>query len=127
MVDLFVIGLYNGTATVAAVSIGSQVMHMLTVMIVGLAMGATVRIGFAVGQKDQERAAKTIGNSVTFFACFALICMVLLLICTNGIAGLMQTAAGVDEGDDPISSNLFCRNSLCRSLQCDQFYFSRKR
>ncbi len=91
LVDLFVIGLYNGTATVAAVSIGSQVMHMLTVMIVGLAMGATVRIGFAVGQKDQERAAKTIGNSVTFFACFALICMVLLLICTNGIAGLMQT------------------------------------
>ena len=45
LADLFIIGWFDGVAGTTAVSIGSQVMHMLTVMIVGLAMGATVRLG----------------------------------------------------------------------------------
>lgn len=45
MADLFIIGQYEGVACTTAVSVGSQVMHMLTVMIVGLAMGTTVSIG----------------------------------------------------------------------------------
>ena len=49
MADLFIIGQYEGVASTTAVSVGSQAMHMLTVMIVGLAMGATVTIGQAVG------------------------------------------------------------------------------
>ena len=44
MADLFVVGLYNGSETTTAVSIGSQVMHMLTVIIIGFAMGTTVQI-----------------------------------------------------------------------------------
>ena len=35
MADLFIIGQFEGVAGTTAVSIGSQVMHMLTVMIVG--------------------------------------------------------------------------------------------
>ena len=49
MADLFIIGRFNGVESTTAVSIGSQVMHMLTVIIVGLAMGSTVLIGQAVG------------------------------------------------------------------------------
>ena len=45
MADLFIIGQFNGVASTTAVSIGSQVMHMITVMIVGIAMGTTVMIG----------------------------------------------------------------------------------
>lgn len=51
MADLFIIGQFNGVDRITAVSVGSQVMHMLTVMIVGLAMGATVTIGKAIGGK----------------------------------------------------------------------------
>ena len=51
MADLFIIGQFEGVASTTAVSVGSQVMHMLTVMIVGLAMGATVTIGKAIGGK----------------------------------------------------------------------------
>ena len=50
MADLFIVGQFDGVASTTAVSIGSQVMHMLTVMIVGLAMGATVGIGRAIGE-----------------------------------------------------------------------------
>lgn len=53
MADLFIIGQFEGVASTTAVSIGSQVMHMITVMIVGLAMGATVTIGRAVGAENK--------------------------------------------------------------------------
>ena len=67
MADLFIIGQFNGVASTTAVSIGSQVMHMITVMIVGLAMGTTVTIGRAVGGKDNAKAGRLIGNTVTLF------------------------------------------------------------
>lgn len=41
LADLYIIGQFDGVAEITAVSIGSQIMHMLTVMIVGLAMGST--------------------------------------------------------------------------------------
>ncbi len=44
MADLFIIGQFEDISSITAVSIGSQVMHMITVMIVGLAMGATVNM-----------------------------------------------------------------------------------
>ena len=46
MADLFIIGQFEGAASITAVSIGSQVMHMLTVMIVGLAMGTSEAVGY---------------------------------------------------------------------------------
>lgn len=54
MADLFIIGQFEGVASTTAVSIGSQVMHMITVMIVGLAMGSTVTIAQAIGARDKK-------------------------------------------------------------------------
>lgn len=54
MADLFIIGQFEGAASTTAVSVGSQVMHMITVMIVGLAMGSTVGIG-----RHRRRGAQT--------------------------------------------------------------------
>lgn len=61
MADLFIIGQFEGVASTTAVSIGSQVMHMITVMIVGLSMGTTVSVGQAVGAGDRKQAAHNIG------------------------------------------------------------------
>ncbi len=68
MADLFIIGQFEGVAGTTAVSIGSQVMHMLTVMIVGLAMGTTVSIGQAIGAGDRRQAAKDMQPSVIITA-----------------------------------------------------------
>ena len=57
MADLFIIGQFEGVAGTTAVSIGSQVMHMITVMIVGLAMGSTVSIAQAVGANNKKQAS----------------------------------------------------------------------
>ncbi len=93
MADLFVVGLYNGSETTTAVSIGSQVMHMLTVIIVGFAMGTTVRIGRSVGAKDEREAAKSVGCSIIFFALFAIIITAVLLVLTTPIIKVMLTPA----------------------------------
>ena len=91
MADLFLAGQFNGAAVISAVSIGSQVMHMFTVIIVGLAMGGTVLIGQAVGAKDTKRASKIIGNTVTFFLIFSAVVTVILLLCCRRIVSLIQT------------------------------------
>ena len=79
MADLFVTGQFNGADAISAVSIGSQVMHMLTVMIVGLAMGSTVLISQAVGKKEEKKIRQAIGNTVVLFSLLALLLTILLL------------------------------------------------
>lgn len=93
MADLFIIGQFNGVESTTAVSIGSQVMHMITVMIVGLAMGSTVMIGQATGAKQTEKAAKVIGNTVTFFMIISVAATALLLVFVKPIVALMSTPA----------------------------------
>lgn len=91
MVDLFVVGLYDTSATTTAVSIGSQVTHMLTVIIVGFAMGTTVKIGREVGQKDGDAVRKTIGSTIVLFGILALILTAVLLLSCGGIVAVMKT------------------------------------
>ena len=98
MADLFIIGQFSGTADITAVSIGSQVMHMLTVMIVGLAMGATIAIGRAVGAGEKERAALAIGNSAALFMAVAAVLTAALLALVRPIVAVMSTPAEAAEG-----------------------------
>ena len=98
MADLFIIGQFEGVAGTTAVSIGSQVMHMLTVMIVGLAMGTTVSIGQAIGANDKRRAANAIGNTVTLFAVVAAGMLAILLLLVNPILQVMSTPQEAVEG-----------------------------
>ncbi len=82
LADLFITGQFYGASVITAVSVGSQVMHMVTVVIVGLSMGATVLIGRAVGAKDEKTLSATIGNTaVLFFAVAVFITLILTLLC----------------------------------------------
>lgn len=91
MADLFVVGQFHGAEVTTAVSVGSQVMHMMTVIIVGLAMGATVQIGRAVGAGDRKTAARTMGTTVVLFSAFAILLTAILLVLTNPIIHVMMT------------------------------------
>ena len=98
LADLFIIGQFEGVASTTAVSIGSQVMHMLTVMIVGLAMGSTVCIGQAVGAGDKKRASAAIGNTVTLFMLLSVVITALLLALVSPIVSVMSTPAEAADG-----------------------------
>lgn len=91
LADLFIVGQYNGAASISAVSIGSQITHMLTVMLVGLAMGSTVMIGRYVGAKEDKNKEKTIGNTITLFIGVALVLTIVLYMSTKNILSMIST------------------------------------
>lgn len=98
MADLLIIGQFGSVADTTAVSVGSQVMHMLTVMIVGLAMGATVNIGQAIGGRDNRRAALFTGNTVTLFMGLSSVLTLLLLVLRRAIVFAVSTPADAAAG-----------------------------
>lgn len=91
MADLFIIGQFEGVAGTTAVSIGSQVMHMITVMIVGLAMGSTVSIAQAVGANNKKQASLSVGNTVTLFMGLSVVLSAVLLLFVRPIVTVMST------------------------------------
>ncbi len=93
MADLFIIGQFEEVSSTTAVSVGSQFMHMVTVMIVGLAMGATVNIAQAVGANDRPRTSACIGNTATLFLSLSVILTAVLLLCRDGIIAILSTPA----------------------------------
>lgn len=100
MADLFLIGRYGEVDGTTAVSIGSQVMHMLTVMIVGLAMGATVMIGQAVGAQNRAKVNRYIGNTITLFVGAAAVLTLAMLSLSKGIVRLMSTPEAAQAGTE---------------------------
>ena len=91
MADLFIIGQFEGVAGTTAVSVGSQVMHMLTVMIVRLAMGTTVSIAQAVGAGEKKRASQAVGNTVVLFLGVSVVLMLVLLFFVKPVVAVMST------------------------------------
>ena len=98
LADLFIIGQFQGAEGTTAVSIGSQVMHMLTVMIVGLAMGTTVTIGRATGAGDRKEASLAAGNTATLFLGVSVVLTAVLLALARPIVLVMSTPAAAVEG-----------------------------
>lgn len=91
LADLFVIGQYCGVDDTTAVSNGAQVMYMVTVVLIGLAMGTTVLTAHSIGAKDQPRARLVVGNTVSMFAILAFVLMAVLLLLRGWIVGVMDT------------------------------------
>lgn len=93
MADLYIVGQFDAVESTTAVSIGSQIMHMITVMIVGLAMGTTVSIGHEAGAKNEKRMFAAIGNTVVLFLSLSVLSAVILTLCIRPIVSVMSTPA----------------------------------
>lgn len=98
LADLFIIGQFGSVADTSAVSIGSQVMHMLTVMIVGLAMGSTVMISRQIGEKQNDKASKSVGNTIVIFMSLSVVVTIVLLCLTKPIVAVMSTPEEAVDG-----------------------------
>lgn len=93
MADLYIVGRFNAVESTTAVSVGSQIMHMITVMIVGLAMGTTVSIGHEAGAKNEKRMMEAIGNTATLFLSLSIAAAALLTLCVHPIVKVMSVPA----------------------------------
>ncbi len=90
-VDLLVIGWCCPPEAIAAVSTGTQVTQIVTSMISGLTLGATVTVGKYAGQKQPEEIRRTIGTSLCLFAIVGLLLTGLLLLCSGVLLTVLQT------------------------------------
>lgn len=93
MADLYIVGRFNAVESTTAVSVGSQIMHMITVMIVGLAMGTTVSIGHEAGAKNEKRMMEVIGNTATLFLGLSIAAAFVLTLCVHPIVKVMSVPA----------------------------------
>ncbi len=98
LADLFIIGQFESAEAITAVAVGSQVMHFLTVIIVGLAMGATVLIGRSVGAKNFRSVSRITGNTITLFGILSTILTGLLLFFCKDIVDLLKTPPEAIDG-----------------------------
>ena len=92
-VDLMVIGWYCPPESIAAVSTGTQVTQIITSMISGLTLGATVTVGKYVGRKAPEEVKRTISSSLCLFFIVGLALSVLLILFSDGILRALKTPA----------------------------------
>ena len=93
MADLYVIGKFNGSESTTAVSIGSQIMHMITVMTVGFTTGITVRVGRAIGEKNKNEISRAIGSSSLVYMLFSFLSAIVLFLASAVLVRVMQTPA----------------------------------
>ncbi len=90
-VDMAVIGWFSDAAGISAVSVGSQVMQIVTSLVAGLTMGGTILIAQYHGAGAVQDTKETIGTTLTMFGVCGLVFTVLMLLLTKPILLAMQT------------------------------------
>lgn len=89
-VDLLVVGQFGDASSISAVGTGSTFMQMITCVIIGLAMGATVTIGQHIGEQKPEEAGNAVGTTVMLFAVLGIVLTVLLEVFAGNIVAILQ-------------------------------------
>ncbi|MCI5725410.1 MAG: MATE family efflux transporter [Fusobacterium gastrosuis] len=91
MADLFIVAQYNGVDSTTAVSIGSLILKMVTVVIIGLSMGSMVIIAKAIGERNEENFKTAVGNTFSIFLIFSILVTIILLILIKPIVNIIST------------------------------------
>ena len=89
-VDLLVVGRFGTTAGLSAVSTGSQILNLVTFVIIALSTGLTVLIARYLGEKRPEQIGPVIGGSVVVFTIITIILLCIMVILARPISILMQ-------------------------------------
>lgn len=105
-VDLMVVGRFGDAADVSAVSTGTQILHTLTAIIMGLSMGTTVLIARSIGEKREDRVGNIIGAGIALFAAIAVVMTVVMQFAAAPFTRLMQ--APVEAFDKAVSYVRIC-------------------
>lgn len=89
--DMLIVGNFSGAVSMSGVNIGGQVTFILTNIVIGLCMGATVLIGQYVGSGNQEGMQKVTATIITLLIGVALFITVVMLACKGSLLRLIQT------------------------------------
>ena len=92
-VDLLVVGRFGSTSGLSAVSTGSQVLNLVTFVVIQFAMGITVLIARYLGEKRTEQIGSVIGGGAVVFAIMSLGLFIVMVCFAHPISVIMQAPA----------------------------------
>lgn len=92
-VDLLVVGRFGSTSGLSAVSTGSQVLNLVTFVVIQFAMGITVLIARYLGEKHEEKIGAVIGGAAVVFTLIAVGLFIAMVGFAHQISVLMQAPA----------------------------------
>ena len=89
-VDVLVVGRFGTTSGLSAVSTGSQVLNLVTFVVVQFAMGITVLIARYLGEKRPEQISSVIGGAAVVFTIISIVLFIVMVFFARPISILMQ-------------------------------------
>ena len=92
-VDLLVVGRFGSTSGLSAVSTGSQVLNLVTFVVIQFAMGIIVLIARYLGEKRPERIGAVIGGGAVVFTMMSVALFIAMVGFARPISVLMQAPA----------------------------------
>jgi len=93
MVDMIVVGQFVGSEGLSAVSIGGDLLHLLTFLGMGFASAGQVILSQYVGAGERHQISRTIGTLLTLILSIAVVETVLCVIFVNPMLNAVNTPA----------------------------------
>jgi len=93
LVDMVVVGNYIGAAGMSAVSIGGDILHLLTFVAMGFSSAGQVIIARDIGAGRREDVKRTIGTMFSFLLCVALAIALGCFAIRRSVLGWLNTPA----------------------------------
>ncbi|MBQ6595880.1 MAG: MATE family efflux transporter [Clostridia bacterium] len=93
LVDMVVVGNYIGKAGMSAVSIGGDILSLITFVAMGFSSAGQVIIARAVGAKRYDDIKKTIGTMFTFLLAVSLVIALVCFLLRRSILDWLNTPA----------------------------------
>ena len=97
MVDMIVVGQIVGTAGLSAVSIGGEMMMLITFIAMGFSNAGQILISRYVGEKRHDRIGEMVSTLFTLLLSIAVVIMVVFLFTYQGIMAWLNTPDSIWE------------------------------
>ncbi len=97
MVDMIVVGRFVGTGGRSAVSIGGEVLQLITFFAMGVSNAGQILISRYVGENRRDKVGQMIGTLFTFLLAAAVIIMIIFLFSYKGIIHWLNTPEEIFE------------------------------
>ncbi len=97
MVDMIVVGRFVGTHGLSAVSIGGEVLQLITFFAMGISNAGQILISRYVGENRRDKVGQMIGTLFTFLFIAAVIIMAVFLFTYQGIIHWLNTPEEIFE------------------------------
>lgn len=93
--DSIIVGRYIGDNALAAVGSAAPILFLLTVLFIGISVGAGIMVSQYFGAKDRENLSRTIGNCLTQTAIASVVIMIIGPLSSKPLLVLLNTPSSI--------------------------------